>query len=155
MRALLQNCFLNLVIRGAQSLYPTGVVAVSKTLRRPLGILLIPSESLADTLHALPVVRALRRAFPDTRISMMTRTASSDLVKDAPGLDEAILCYPLDHPWLRRVNFRLRMGIGFRKNATRPFQRTKFNSFIIEPIYSQRKRCFFPIFVLNDLLLLP
>jgi len=59
----------------------------------------MPSESLADTLHALPVARALRRAFPDTRISMMTRTASSDLVKDAPGLDEAILCYPLDHPW--------------------------------------------------------
>ncbi|MCK4547928.1 MAG: glycosyltransferase family 9 protein [Candidatus Eisenbacteria sp.] len=98
MRSLFREWFLNLVIRGARARYPSGVVALSETLRHPRGILLIPSESLADMVHALPVVRALRRAYPDTRISMLASSAASDLLADAPGLDEAILCYPLDPP---------------------------------------------------------
>ncbi len=98
MRSFLHDCLLNLVIRGARALHPSGVVPISETLRRPNGILLMPSESLGDVLHALPAIRALRRAFPDTRIAVMARPTASDLLVDTPGLDEVILCYPLEHP---------------------------------------------------------
>ncbi len=89
---------LNLVIRGARALYPSGVVRISETLRSPRGVLLMPSESLGDMLGAFPVIRALRRAFRETRIAVMATPTASDLLRDTPGLDEVILCYPLNHP---------------------------------------------------------
>lgn len=98
MHSILQGWFLDLVIRCARVLYPSGVVSLTEILRGPRGILVMPAESLADTLHALPVVRALRRAFPETRLSVMARPQSSELFKDDTDLNEVILCYPLEPP---------------------------------------------------------
>ncbi len=109
MRSFFHECLLNLAIRSARALYPSGVVSMSETLRRPGGVLLMPSESLADVLCALPVVRALRRVFPETRIALTASPAALDLLRDTPGLDEVILCYPLEPP----ANWR-----GFRRTVS-------------------------------------
>jgi len=98
MRSYVQDWIVRVVTRGARVFYPSGVVALTETLRRPQGILLVPSESLRDVLHTLPVVRVLRRAFPEAPISLMARADAADLFKEAPGLNEVILCYPLEPP---------------------------------------------------------
>ena len=112
MRSLFQQAVLNLAVRAARGLYPSGVVRVTETLRRPRGVLLMPAETLADVLHALPVVAALRRRYPETRIALLARPDASDLLADADGLDEAVLAYPLAPPtsWsaFRRVVAEIR-----------------------------------------------
>jgi len=85
-------------------------------------ILIIKPSSLGDIVLALPVLTALRRSFPDARISWLVRPAFAPLLENHPHLDEIItferklLGKAWYHPrafgalvsligWLRRGNF--------------------------------------------------
>lgn len=54
-------------------------------------ILLIKPSSLGDIVMALPALSALRRSFPQTRISWLVRPEFAPLIEGHPHLDEIIL----------------------------------------------------------------
>ena len=45
---------------------------------------------IGDFLHSLPAVEALRKAFPDARVTVITARELEDLVEAHPGVDERI-----------------------------------------------------------------
>ena len=53
-------------------------------------ILIIKPSSLGDIVHALPVLAALRDAYPDAHIAWMVGTSFASLLEDHPLLDEVI-----------------------------------------------------------------
>ena len=53
-------------------------------------ILLIRTSALGDVVHALPVLRALRRGLPRARIAWVVEAAFSPLLDGHPDLDEAL-----------------------------------------------------------------
>ena len=48
-------------------------------------------SALGDAVHVLPVANALRRAWPDTRITWVIQPVPHLLVKDHPAIDEFVL----------------------------------------------------------------
>jgi heptosyltransferase-1 len=54
-------------------------------------ILLIKPSSLGDIVMALPALSALRRSFPQTRISWLVRPEFAPLIEGHPHLDEILL----------------------------------------------------------------
>ena len=54
-------------------------------------ILLIKPSSLGDIVLALPALSALRRSFPQARISWLIRPEFAPLIEGHPHLDEIIL----------------------------------------------------------------
>jgi len=54
-------------------------------------ILLIKPSSLGDIVMALPALSALRRSFPEARISWLVRPVFAPLIAGHPDLDETIL----------------------------------------------------------------
>ena len=54
-------------------------------------ILLIKPSSLGDIVMALPALSALRRSFPEARISWLIRPAFAPLIEGHPHLDEILL----------------------------------------------------------------
>lgn len=54
-------------------------------------ILIIKPSSLGDVVMALPALSALRRSFPDAKISWFIRPEFAPLLKNHPDLDEVIL----------------------------------------------------------------
>jgi heptosyltransferase-1 len=59
--------------------------------RKPHKILIIKPSSIGDIVHALPVLSALRKSFPDSYISWLIRTEFAPLLQDHPYLNEIIL----------------------------------------------------------------
>ncbi len=56
----------------------------------PRRILIIKPSSLGDVVTAVPVLRALRRAFPDAHLSWLLSTSCVPLMEGDPDLDEII-----------------------------------------------------------------
>ncbi|MFH0983766.1 MAG: lipopolysaccharide heptosyltransferase II [Planctomycetota bacterium] len=60
--------------------------------RRAFGhILLIKPSSLGDIVHALPVLRGLRRRYPEARIDWLVARSCAGLLAGHPDLDDAII----------------------------------------------------------------
>jgi heptosyltransferase-1 len=57
----------------------------------PKNILIIKPSALGDIVLALPALSALRRTFPQAKISWLVRPEFADLLRGHPGLDELIL----------------------------------------------------------------
>ena len=53
-------------------------------------ILLVRFSSIGDVLLTTPVIRAMRRTWPDARISFLVKEKFSSLLRDNPHLDEVI-----------------------------------------------------------------
>ena len=53
-------------------------------------ILIIKMSSLGDVLHTLPAVAALRKGFPNARLTWLVHPQFSDFVPDPPIIDEVI-----------------------------------------------------------------
>ncbi|MCK5113835.1 MAG: glycosyltransferase family 9 protein [Phycisphaerae bacterium] len=60
-------------------------------LNAPNRVLIIKPSSLGDVVTALPILRALRRKFPQVHIAWMLSTACADLLHDDKDVDEIIL----------------------------------------------------------------
>jgi heptosyltransferase I len=54
----------------------------------PGSVLIVMLSALGDAVHVLPVVNALRRAWPDTRISWIIQPVPHALVRGHPAVDE-------------------------------------------------------------------
>lgn len=65
-------------------------------------ILIIKPSSLGDIVLALPALSALRRSFPDAKISWLIRPEFAALVENHPHLDEII---PFDRKFLGKAWF--------------------------------------------------
>jgi lipopolysaccharide heptosyltransferase I len=72
-----------------------------KSKSEPKNILIIKPSSLGDIVMALPALSALRRSFPDAKISWLVRTEFAPLLKNHPDLSEVILFDRkfLGHSW--------------------------------------------------------
>jgi heptosyltransferase-1 len=57
----------------------------------PSNILIIKPSAMGDIVLALPALRALRRSFPESRISWLVRPEFAELLWGHPDLDEIIL----------------------------------------------------------------
>ena len=57
----------------------------------PRSILIVMLSALGDAVHVLPVVNALRRAWPQTRISWVIQPVPHALVRNHPAVDEFIV----------------------------------------------------------------
>jgi len=55
---------------------------------RPRSIVIVMLSALGDAVHVLPVANALRRSWPDTRITWIIQPAAHALVRDHPAIDE-------------------------------------------------------------------
>lgn len=53
-------------------------------------IVVLKPGPIGDFLHSLPAVEAIRAAFPESRISVVTGPENGDLVEAHPGVDERI-----------------------------------------------------------------
>jgi len=71
-------------------------------------ILLIKPSSLGDIVMALPALSALRRSFPQARISWLVRPEFAPLIEGHPHLDEIILFdrKSLGKAWCRPASLR-------------------------------------------------
>lgn len=56
----------------------------------PRSVLIVMLSALGDAVHVLPVVNALRRTWPETKISWVIQPVPHALVKDHPAIDEFI-----------------------------------------------------------------
>lgn len=68
-------------------------------LAPPRRVLILKPSSLGDVVTATPILRGLRRAFPDAHISWLLSTSCLPLLKDDDDLDEAV---PFDRKRLGR-----------------------------------------------------
>ncbi|MBI4519446.1 MAG: glycosyltransferase family 9 protein [Gemmatimonadetes bacterium] len=57
----------------------------------PSGIAVVMLSAIGDAVHVLPVVNALRRAYPRTRITWVIQPVPHMLVRDHPAVDEFIV----------------------------------------------------------------
>jgi heptosyltransferase-1 len=66
-------------------------------------ILMIKPSALGDVVHALPVLRLLRRRFPGAQISWLVARAFAGLLEDHPDLDQVITFdrHELARTWYR------------------------------------------------------
>ncbi|RMG49370.1 MAG: lipopolysaccharide heptosyltransferase I [Acidobacteria bacterium] len=53
-------------------------------------ILIVKLSSIGDVIHTLPALAALRRRFPEARISWIVERSSASLLRDHPYLDDLI-----------------------------------------------------------------
>ncbi len=53
-------------------------------------ILLVKPSSLGDVIHALPVLRGLRRRYPNAHIAWLVANSFASLIRNHPDLDEVI-----------------------------------------------------------------
>lgn len=57
----------------------------------PRSILIVMMSAVGDAVQLLPVLNALKRAFPRSRISWLIQPGPHTLVRDHPAVDEFLL----------------------------------------------------------------
>lgn len=85
---------------------------------KPLGevknILVIRVDHIGDVITTIPSLRALRKAFPNAKISVMVRSLTKELLVNCPYINELIIYNP---PWYRgEKNFNILKNIRFLRN---------------------------------------
>lgn len=84
-----------------QFLYPALLV-------RPIrSILVIKPRAIGDVLLSTVVLANLRSAFPEARISFVTETPASDIIRENPFVDNPIIFHPARDSYVRLL-FQLR-----------------------------------------------
>lgn len=67
-------------------------------------ILIIKQTSLGDVLHASGHIRAIKKKYPDSMLSLLTAQTSAEIYKHSPWIDELILIdrYGFKKNWYRK-----------------------------------------------------
>ncbi|MEW6322930.1 MAG: glycosyltransferase family 9 protein [Acidobacteriota bacterium] len=80
---------------------------------RALNLLLIRLRLIGDVAFTTPAVRALRRRFPDARITYLVEAAAAPVVRHNPHLDEVLV---VERPrGLARLAYDLRLARALRR----------------------------------------
>ena len=87
-------------------------------------ILIIKPSSLGDIVLALPALSALRRSFPDARITWLIRPEFAPLLENHPHLDEII---PFDRKFLGKAWFHPR-AFASLLSLIRQLHRSRFDA---------------------------
>ena len=87
-------------------------------------ILIIKPSSLGDIVLALPALSALRRSFPNSRISWLVRPEFAALLENHPHLDEVI---PFDRKFLGKAWFHP-VAFGALVSLTRRLRNGRFDA---------------------------
>ncbi len=76
-------------------------------------ILIVRTDRIGDVVLSTPVIKAAREAYPQSRIAVMVRPYTKDIVIGTPYLDEVIVYdkYGIHKSWLSTLKFAL----GLRK----------------------------------------
>lgn len=61
------------------------------TIQRPREVLIVMLSALGDAVHVLPVLNAIKRAWPDARITWIIQPVPHQLVKNHEAVDEFIV----------------------------------------------------------------
>ena len=77
------------------------MIAPRQTFRLPRRVLIVKPSALGDVVTAVPVLRGLRRTFPEAHIAWLLSTGCADLLKADEDLDEVIL---FDRQGLGRIH---------------------------------------------------
>ena len=56
-----------------------------------MNILIVKLSAIGDVIHTLPALNAIRKAYPEARITWLVEEAAYDLVKDHPALDRVLV----------------------------------------------------------------
>ena len=64
---------------------------MTRELEPPESVCIVMLSAIGDAVHVLPVANALRRAWPDTRISWIIQPVPKILVEGHPAVDELIV----------------------------------------------------------------
>ena len=67
-------------------------------------ILIVKLSAIGDVVHSLPVLSALKRLYPDSRIHWLVEETAAGLLQDHPLLDRVLVCPRKD--WIRRPEAR-------------------------------------------------
>lgn len=87
-------------------------------------ILIMKPSALGDIVLALPALSALRRSFPDTKISWLVRPEFASLLEDHPALDEIIL---FDRKLLGKAFYNPK-ALGALYSLIRQLRKRKFDA---------------------------
>ncbi|MBL7147236.1 MAG: glycosyltransferase family 9 protein [Nanoarchaeota archaeon] len=85
----------------------------NKPIKDIQNILIIRIDHIGDVITTIPSLRALRKAFPKAKISVMVRSLTKDLLIKCPYINELIIYNP---PWFRgKKNLNILKAIKFFK----------------------------------------
>lgn len=56
-----------------------------------MNILIVKLSAIGDVIHTLPALNAIRKAYPEARITWLVEEAAHDLIKDHPALDRVLV----------------------------------------------------------------
>ena len=97
---------------------------------RALTILLIRLRLIGDVVFTTPAIGALRRRFPDARITYLVEAAAEPVVRHHPAIDEIIVA---ERPrGLARWRYDLGLARRIRAGALRP--RDRFSRRAAQPL---------------------
>ena len=89
-------------------------VKKNKPIKDINNILIIRLDHIGDVITTIPSLRVLRKAFPKSKISIMVRSLTKDLLINCPYIDELIVYNPL---WYRgKKNLNILRNIKFFRN---------------------------------------
>ena len=70
-----------------------------------MNILIVKLSAIGDVIHTLPALNAIRKAYPEARITWLVEEAAHDLIKDHPALDRVLVSKR--KRWLRKIRSTL------------------------------------------------
>ena len=104
-------------------------------------LLIIRLSSLGDIIHTLPAFSALRKKFPEEKISWVVERKGKEILDFVPGIDEVIIVnaenWKLKKIW--QEIFQLKRNIKNRKQVALDFQGLLKSGFISYLSRSQRR----------------
>lgn len=71
-------------------------------------ILIVKLSSIGDVVHALPAAAAIRKAFPDARISWAVEKSAAVMLEDSPVIDDLVVIDTRSVRSVRRANDAIR-----------------------------------------------
>jgi 3-deoxy-D-manno-octulosonic-acid transferase/heptosyltransferase-1 len=75
-----------------------------------VNILIVKLSAIGDVIHTLPALNALRKAYPEARITWLVEEAACDLVKDHPALDRVLVSKR--KRWLKELQSPLFLNVA-------------------------------------------
>jgi len=93
-------------------------------MTEPKNILIIRLSAIGDVVFASPLIKALRRRYPDAKISWLIEPAAAPLLKNTPGIDELIVWPKAEWKqlWKRRKYLTLLRELGLLRKRLKAKQ---------------------------------